>query len=198
MLNKNELCMELNKILHESGWLAKATEYYQNHPETYHESKYGGYISSLSMSLSCQVDKLSDVKYAEPFIFIDIYNSSKDCYSLNEFSNAIQSSFNHDTVYTYEKKPVSISRLEFYEHATVIGNTLIKRYTAGELHTNHIDTRTWSIDDWDNFLDRQDIKDAVEYYRDSRHVWCVIKGQFWENTKTGDLGQDIVCMEAWF
>lgn len=200
-MNINELCLELNKLLHESGWLAKATEFFQNHPELYSKAAVNGYIASLTTAVSFQPSSLSGVKDAKPVVIIESFKDLSNNYSLNEYTDStLRGYFNMFTTdYEYcSGNPKPIERVTFYQQASLIGNLLIKRYTMGQLKINHVCTRTWSISDWDAVIDTQDIKDPVEYYQDERHVWCVIKGQFWENTKTGKIGQDSVIMEAWF
>ena len=71
-MNSNELMKDLNRVLKESGWLDKATEFYQNHPEYFHKGKYDGYISSLGLSVSYQPKSLSDIATITPCIFINM------------------------------------------------------------------------------------------------------------------------------
>lgn len=199
-MNINELCLELNKVLHASGWLDKATEFFQNHPELYSKSASNGHIASLTMALSFQPDSLSGVKHAKPVVMIESFKDLDHNYSLNEYSDSdLISYFNmYSTQYEYSSEPEPIDNSTFYKQACSVGNILIKQYKAGELTVMHKYIRSWSISYWENYIDSMDIKDPVEYYQDSRHVWCIVKGQFWGNTKTGATGQDTIIMEAWF
>ena len=200
-MNINELCLELNKLLHESGWLAKATEFFQNHPELYSKAACNGYIAGLTMALSFQPDSLSSVEHAKPIIMIESFKDLDHNYSLNEYADhTLTSYFNmYNTHYEYcsgKSKPIDLET--FFEYAHSAPAVLIKRYKAGKLKVGIKHMYNWDPDDLANFIDAQDIKDPVEYYQDERHAWCVIKGQFWEDTKAGEKGQDTVIMEAWF
>lgn len=75
MMNSNELMKDLCKVLKESGWLDKANEFYQNHPEYFHQTDHGGYISSFSLSVSYQPAVLAEVKGVTPCLFLAMGNS---------------------------------------------------------------------------------------------------------------------------
>lgn len=75
-MNSNELMEDLLKTLKESGWLDKANEFYQNHPEYFHPCiNSDGFISSLNLSVSYQPDTLSKVQDIVPCIFISMGGS---------------------------------------------------------------------------------------------------------------------------
>ena len=75
-MNSNELMEDLLCTLKNSGWLDKANEFYQNHPEYFHPAKYNGFISGLSVSISYQPESLSAVADVAPSIFIGMGNAS--------------------------------------------------------------------------------------------------------------------------
>lgn len=82
-MNSNELMQDLNKVLKESGWLNRANEFYQNHPEYFKEAHYSGYIASLHLSVSYQPKTLAEVQDITPCIFI----SMDDCNSISREFN---------------------------------------------------------------------------------------------------------------
>ena len=78
-MNSNELMKDLYKVLKTSGWLDKATKYFQEHPERFSDCKNSnGKIANIDMSVSYQPKSLSAVEDAKPNIFISIGNPSKD------------------------------------------------------------------------------------------------------------------------
>ena len=86
MMNSNELMEDLLKTLKNYGWLDKANEFYQNHPEYFHPAKYSGFISSLSVSVSYQPESLSAVADVIPSIFIGMGNVSGMSRELIQYS----------------------------------------------------------------------------------------------------------------
>lgn len=70
-MNITELLKELDTTLRESGWLDKATEYMQQHPEHFHACTHlPGFISSVRLDVSFQPDTLSDLRAMKPCVFI--------------------------------------------------------------------------------------------------------------------------------
>ena len=79
-MNSNELMKDLVTVLKESGWLDKANEFYQEHPEYFSPSKYGGFVSNLNLSVSYQPESLADVKDVKPFVSVSMGSSIADFY----------------------------------------------------------------------------------------------------------------------
>lgn len=78
MMNSNELMEDLLKTLKTSGWLDKANEFYQNHPEYFYPCvNSDGLISTLNLSVSYQPDTLYKVQDTVPCIFISMGGSIK-------------------------------------------------------------------------------------------------------------------------
>ena len=77
-MNSNELMKDLYKVITESGWLDRANEFYHNHPEYFHETKHGGFISQLSMSVSYQPASLSAVSDVKESVFFYMGGSITD------------------------------------------------------------------------------------------------------------------------
>ena len=78
-MNSNELMKDLYKILRLSGWLDKATKYFQEHPERFSDCiNSNGKIANINMSVSYQPKSLSAVADVKPNIFISIGNPDKD------------------------------------------------------------------------------------------------------------------------
>ena len=74
-MNSNELMKDLYKVLKESGWLDRATKYFQEHPERFEDCKYGdGKIANIIMSVSYQPESLSAIVGTKPNVFISIGN----------------------------------------------------------------------------------------------------------------------------
>lgn len=71
-MNSNELMEDLLRTLKNSGWLDKANEFYQNHPEYFKDAYYSGYIASLRLSVSYQPKALADVAEVKPCVFISM------------------------------------------------------------------------------------------------------------------------------
>lgn len=86
-MNSNELMEDLLRTLKNSGWLDKANEFYQNHPEYFHPAKYSGFISGLSVSVSYQPESLSAVADVVPSIFIGMGNVSEMARELVQYSS---------------------------------------------------------------------------------------------------------------
>ncbi|MBP5594517.1 MAG: hypothetical protein J6Y02_03980 [Pseudobutyrivibrio sp.] len=86
MMNSNELMEDLLRTLKNSGWLDKANEFYQNHPEYYHPAEYSGLISNLVVSVSYQPESLSAVADVIPSIFIGMGNVSGMSRELIQYS----------------------------------------------------------------------------------------------------------------
>ena len=89
-MNNNELMKDLYKILRLSGWLDKATKYFQEHPERFEDCTYGdGKIASVNMSVSYQPGSLSAVADVKPNVFISIGNVNDIMYEYNVYDNGI-------------------------------------------------------------------------------------------------------------
>ncbi len=89
-MNINELMKDLYKVLNESGWLDKATKYFQEHPEKFSNCVSGyGMIAGISMSVSYQPKSLSAVADAKPNIFISTGNVNDVMYEYNVYDNNI-------------------------------------------------------------------------------------------------------------
>ena len=87
-MNSNELMKDLYKILKTSGWLDKATEYFQEHPERFGDCVYGnGKIASMDMSVSYQPESLSAVTNMKPNVFVSIGHISTDRREFNVYDN---------------------------------------------------------------------------------------------------------------
>ena len=88
-MNNNELMKDLYKVLKESGWLDKATKYFQEHPERFSDCSSGnGKIASVNMSVSYQPGSLSAVANVKPNVFISIGNMSTDEREFNVYDNS--------------------------------------------------------------------------------------------------------------
>lgn len=85
-MNSNELMEDLLRTLKNSGWLDKANEFYQNHPEYFKEAHYSGYIASLHLSVSYQPRTLTDIAEVKPSIFISMDDSKRISREFNEYS----------------------------------------------------------------------------------------------------------------
>lgn len=196
-INKNELCIELNKLLHESGWLHKATEYYQNHPECFNKcTNYDGFISSLTMSVSFQPETLADVKNVEPIVLIDMHNA-KDKYQFYEGKHWTESSYNYSTAY---RLPVAkeITFEQFFYIAEIHAYAAVHRWIAGKYSHTRPAIHEWCYRDWERFIAAADTKNGYKCFKDSRHVWLELYGSQWTNTRTGELEQDKVIVEVWY
>ena len=84
-MNSNELMEDLLRTLKDSGWLDRANEFYQNHPEYFKPANYSGYISALRLSVSYQPDSLSGVAVVKPCIFISMEDNSGISRELNQY-----------------------------------------------------------------------------------------------------------------
>ena len=88
-MNSNELMKDLYKVLKESGWLDKATEYFSEHPERFEDCTYGdGKIANIDMTVSYQPESLSAVADVKPNVFISIGNMSTDEREFNVYDNS--------------------------------------------------------------------------------------------------------------
>lgn len=86
-MNSNELMQDLHKVLKESGWLDRANEFYQNHPEYFKSAHYSGYIASLHLSVSYQPESLAEVATVIPCIFISMEDSNGISRELNQYKH---------------------------------------------------------------------------------------------------------------
>ena len=89
-MNSNELMKDLYKVLKESGWLDKATKYFQEHPEKFSNcASSNGMIANITMSVSYQPKSLSAVADAKPNMFISTGNVNDTMYEYNVYDNNI-------------------------------------------------------------------------------------------------------------
>lgn len=93
-MNNNELIKDLYKVLKESGWLDKATEYFQEHPEKFSDcaSGNGKVIANMNMSVSYQPESLSAVVDTKPNVFISIGSVNDTMCEYNVYDNNIAQS----------------------------------------------------------------------------------------------------------
>ena len=89
-MNSNELMKDLYKVLKTSGWLDKATEYFQEHTEKFKDCVHGdGKIANIDMSVSYQPESLSAVTNMKPNVFISIGCISTDKREFTIYDNDI-------------------------------------------------------------------------------------------------------------
>lgn len=89
-MNSNELMKDLYKVLKTSGWLDKATEYFQEHTERFEDCVYGdGKIASVNMSVSYQPKSLSAVTNMKPNVLVSIGHISTDKREFNVYDNGM-------------------------------------------------------------------------------------------------------------
>ena len=89
-MNINELMKELYGVVKQSGWLDKATEYFQEHPEKFNNCASGiGVIADIIMSVSYQPESLSAVQDTKPNVFISAGNVNDVMYDYNVYDNNI-------------------------------------------------------------------------------------------------------------
>lgn len=87
-MNNNELMKDLYRVLKESGWLDKATNYFQEHTEWFEDCTYGnGKIANMDMSVSYQPKSLSAITDMKPNVFISIGHISADKREFNVYDN---------------------------------------------------------------------------------------------------------------
>ena len=87
-MNSNELMKDLYKVLKKSGWLDRATEYFQEHPERFEDCiQDDGKIANISMSVSYQPESLSAVTNMKPNVFVSIGRISIDKREFNVYDN---------------------------------------------------------------------------------------------------------------
>ena len=87
-MNINELIKELYDVVKQSGWLDKATEYFQEHPEKFNNCASGiGVIADIIMSVSYQPESLSDMSDMLPNVFISTGNCNSTMYEYNVYDD---------------------------------------------------------------------------------------------------------------
>lgn len=92
-MNSNELMKDLYKVLKTSGWLDKATEYFQEHPERFEDCTHGdGKIANINMSVSYQPKSLSAIPNMKPNVFVSIGNVNDTMCEYNVYDNNIAQS----------------------------------------------------------------------------------------------------------
>ena len=89
-MNSNELMKDLYNVLETSGWLDKATEYFQEHTERFEDCVFGdGKIANINMSVSYQPESLSAVANMKPNVFVSIGHISTDKREFNVYDNEL-------------------------------------------------------------------------------------------------------------
>lgn len=87
-MNSNELMKELYNVLKTSGWLNKATEYFQEHPEKFNDCvNSSSKIANINMSVAYQPESLSDVADIQPNVFISMGRITTDARDFNVYNN---------------------------------------------------------------------------------------------------------------
>ena len=87
-MNSNELMKDLYKVLKTSGWLDKATEYFQEHPERFEDCTYSdGKIANINMAVSYQPESLSAITSMKPNVFISIGHIGTDKREFDVYDN---------------------------------------------------------------------------------------------------------------
>ncbi len=87
-MNSNELIKDLYKVLKESGWLDKATEYFSEHPERFEDCTYSyGKIANINMDVSYQPESLSAITNMKPNVFISIGHIGIDKREFDVYDN---------------------------------------------------------------------------------------------------------------
>ena len=82
-----DLMKELYKVIKQSGWLDKATEYFQEHTELFDDCLASdGKIANLSMSVSYQPESLSAIADVNPSVFISIGHVNKKAEEFNVYN----------------------------------------------------------------------------------------------------------------
>ena len=82
-----DLMKELYKVIKQSGWLDKATEYFQEHTELFDDCLASdGKIANLSMSVSYQPESLSAIADVNPSVFISIGRVNKKAEEFNVYN----------------------------------------------------------------------------------------------------------------
>ena len=86
-MNGIDLMKELYKVIKQSGWLDKATEYFQEHSELFDDCLASdGKIANLNMSVSYQPESLSAIADVNPSVFISIGHVNKKAEEFNVYS----------------------------------------------------------------------------------------------------------------
>lgn len=93
-MNSNELMKELYGVIKQSGWLDRATEYFQEHPEKFSNctNDNSKAIANLNMSVSYQPESLSAVVDTKPNVFISIGRVNDTMCEYNVYDNNIAQS----------------------------------------------------------------------------------------------------------
>ena len=87
-MNSNELIKELYDVINTSGWLDRATEYFQEHPERFEDCTCSdGKIANIDMSVSYQPESFSAIPNVKPNVFVSIGRISIDKREFNVYDN---------------------------------------------------------------------------------------------------------------
>lgn len=82
-----DLMKELYKVIKQSGWLDKATEYMREHPERFDDCIVtDGKIANLNISVSYQPESLSAIADVKPSVFISIGHVNKKAEEFNVYA----------------------------------------------------------------------------------------------------------------
>lgn len=192
-MNITELMLDLNKTLHESGWIERATVYFKEHPEYFKQGKHM-LLANVTMSLSFFAEQLKDVERADRAVYINTRDSRDMLRSCDEYNgNIVFETLGVSKLCLPEKKEISLDDFCVFVHNYT--HCIIHKWISGRYYH---DIQSLTYDTVELWLDAQDVKDTPVCYKDSRHAWIEIGGGFWENTKTGEQGQDKTIMEVWF
>ena len=86
-MNINKLMKELYTVIKQSGWLDKATEYFQEHPERFSDClAIDSKIANIIMTVSYQPKSLSAVATVTPNVFISMGNITIDEREFNVYN----------------------------------------------------------------------------------------------------------------
>ena len=86
-MNSIDLMKELYKVIEQSGWLDKATEYFHEHSELFNDCVVTNCkIANLNMSVSYQPESLSAIADVKPSVFISIGHVNKKAKEFNVYS----------------------------------------------------------------------------------------------------------------
>ena len=90
-MNSNELMKDLYKVLKASGWINRATEYFQERPEKFSNCTHDNdkVIANINMSVSYQPKSLSAVADTKPNVFISIGSVNDTMCEYNVYDNNI-------------------------------------------------------------------------------------------------------------
>lgn len=192
-MNITELMLDLNKILHESGWIEKATAHFKEHPEYFKKGKYTA-MASIDMSFALFTEQLYNTEHPDRAIYINTRGSDNFLRSCDEYNDKIT----FETLGISNYKMLEKEEISFEDFCEYVHNHMycaVHKWITGRYCHDTLSLTYEQVNEW---LQAQDVKDKPVCYKDSRHAWIEFGGGFWENTKTGEQGQDKTVMEVWF